>query len=195
MIYKDFQGMKLSALGFGAMRLPLIDGNDRQIDEEATFRMVDTAIENGINYFDTGWSYHGGNCESVMGKALARYPRESYYIAAKCPGYDSSNWPRAEEIFDTADKKEILSDLFRNPKEEGSELTAMLDYRYPYEEATKTPVKKTASQLNESGALSGKRTAILAIENTFEAGEQGKTIFESCGISASDIVSFVTDKK
>ncbi|MBQ7161509.1 MAG: 1-deoxy-D-xylulose-5-phosphate synthase [Clostridia bacterium] len=49
--------------------------------------------------------------------------------------------------------------------------------------------------LNESGALSGKRTAILAIENTFEAGEQGKTIFESCGISASDIVSFVTDKK
>ena len=45
MIYRDFQGMKLSALGFGAMRLPVIAGDDSRIDEAATFKMVDTAME------------------------------------------------------------------------------------------------------------------------------------------------------
>ncbi|WP_350453802.1 aldo/keto reductase [Slackia heliotrinireducens] len=100
MIYRDFQGMKLSELGFGAMRLPVIDGDDSRIDEAATLRMVDTAMENGINYFDTAWGYHGENSEPVMGKALARYPRDSYYVATKFPGYDSANWGKVEEIFE-----------------------------------------------------------------------------------------------
>ena len=100
MIYRDFQGMKLSELGFGAMRLPVINGDDSRIDEAATLRMVDTAMENGINYFDTAWGYHGANYEPVMGKALARYPRDSYYVATKFPGYDSANWGKVEEIFE-----------------------------------------------------------------------------------------------
>ncbi len=100
MIYRDFQGMKLSTLGFGSMRLPVLDGDDSRIDEPAALRMVDTAIENGINYFDTAWGYHGGNSERVMGKALARYPRDSFYVATKFPGYDPSNWGRVEEIFE-----------------------------------------------------------------------------------------------
>ena len=90
MIYKDFQGMKLSALGFGAMRLPVIDGDDGRIDEAAALRMVDTAMQNGINYYDTAWGYHGENSELVMGKALSRYPRDSFYVATKFPGYDPS---------------------------------------------------------------------------------------------------------
>ena len=53
MIYRDFKGMKLSALGFGAMRLPVIDGDDSRIDVEATERMIDTAMKAGINYYDT----------------------------------------------------------------------------------------------------------------------------------------------
>ena len=100
MIYRDFQDLKLSALGFGAMRLPVIDGDDARIDEAATQCMVDTAMENGINYYDTAWGYHGENSETVMGKALARYPRESYYVATKFPGYDPSNWGKVEEIFE-----------------------------------------------------------------------------------------------
>ena len=100
MIYRDFQGMKLSALGFGAMRLPVIDGDDGRIDEEAALRMVDTAMKNGINYYDTAWGYHGENSETVMGKALARYPRDSFYVATKFPGYDPSNWGKVEEIFE-----------------------------------------------------------------------------------------------
>ncbi len=99
MIYRDFQGMKLSALGFGAMRLPVIAGDDSRIDEAATFKMVDTAMEQGINYYDTAWGYHGENSELVMGKALARYPRDSFYVATKFPGYAASNWPKVKEIF------------------------------------------------------------------------------------------------
>ena len=100
MIYRDFQGLKLSALGFGAMRLPVLAGNDGQIDEASSLRMVDVAMKNGINYYDTAWGYHGGNSELVMGKALARYPRDSFYLATKFPGYDASNWGKVEEIFE-----------------------------------------------------------------------------------------------
>ena len=59
MIYRDFQGMKLSALGFGAMRLPVLEGDDSRIDEAASLRMVDTAMQHGVNYYDTAWGYHG----------------------------------------------------------------------------------------------------------------------------------------
>ena len=100
MIYRDFQGMKLSALGFGAMRLPVIDGNDGKIDEDAALRMVDTAMRNGINYYDTAWGYHAETSELVMGKALSRYPRESFNLATKFPGYDPGNWGKVEEIFE-----------------------------------------------------------------------------------------------
>ena len=100
MIYRDFQDIRLSALGFGAMRLPVLDGDDGRIDEEAALRMVDTAMKNGINYYDTAWGYHDENSELVLGKALARYPRESVYVATKFPGYDPSNWGKAEEIFE-----------------------------------------------------------------------------------------------
>lgn len=100
MIYKDFKGMKLSQLGMGSMRLPVIGGDDSKIDESAAMEMVDYAIRNGINYFDTAWGYHGGNSETVMGKALSRYPRESFYLASKFPGYDLSNMDKVEEIFE-----------------------------------------------------------------------------------------------
>ena len=105
MIYRDFHGKKLSALGFGAMRLPVIDGDDGRIDEAAALRMVDTAMQNGINYYDTAWGYHGENSELVMGRALSQYPRDSFYVATKFPGYDPSNWGKVEEIFEQQLKK------------------------------------------------------------------------------------------
>ncbi len=100
MIYRDFQNIKLSALGMGAMRLPVIGGDDANVDYAATEQMVAYAMEHGINYFDTAWGYHNGNSETVMGKALAKYPRESFYLATKFPGYDLSNMPRVREIFE-----------------------------------------------------------------------------------------------
>lgn len=100
MIYRDFQDLKLSALGMGAMRLPVVDEDDARIDEAAAFEMVDLAMKSGVNYYDTAWGYHNGNSELVMGKALARYPRESFYLATKFPGYDLSNMPKVQEIFE-----------------------------------------------------------------------------------------------
>lgn len=100
MVYKNFQDLKLSALGMGAMRLPVIDGDDARIDESAVQEMVDYAMEHGVNYYDTAWGYHNGNSELVMGKALSKYPRDSYYLATKFPGYDLSNMDKVEEIFE-----------------------------------------------------------------------------------------------
>jgi len=100
MIYKNFKGIKLSALGMGAMRLPVVNGDIEQIDEMKTAEMVAYAMEKGVNYYDTAWGYHNGNSETVMGKILGKYPRESYYLADKFPGYDLSNMDKVEQIFE-----------------------------------------------------------------------------------------------
>ncbi len=100
MIYKNFQDLSLSALGMGMMRLPVIDGRDEVVDEPAAAAMIAAAMEKGINYFDTAWGYHDGNSELTAGKYLSDYPRESYYLASKFPGYDLSNMPRVQEIFE-----------------------------------------------------------------------------------------------
>jgi len=63
MIYRNFQGESLSMLGFGAMRLPTVNGIEANIDEILAQKMVDEAIANGVNYFDTAWGYHDGNSE------------------------------------------------------------------------------------------------------------------------------------
>lgn len=105
MIYKKFQDLEISALGMGAMRLPVIDGNDAAIDVKTTEEMVSYAMEHGINYYDTAWGYHNGNSESVIGNALKRYPRDSFFLTTKFPGYDLSNMDKVETIFEEQLKK------------------------------------------------------------------------------------------
>ena len=99
MIYRDYRGMQISALGMGAMRLPVIGGDDAKIDVPVANEMVDYAYEHGINYYDTAWGYHGENSEVVMGEALRRHPRDTYMIATKFPGYFTSNFGKVEQIF------------------------------------------------------------------------------------------------
>lgn len=100
MIYKNFQGKQLSALGMGCMRLPKSGPKDSDIDIELTKAMFDTAIQSGINYFDTAWGYHNGASETIVGKILQNYPRDSFYLASKFPGYDPSCWGKVESIFE-----------------------------------------------------------------------------------------------
>lgn len=100
MIYNDFHGEKISALGLGCMRLPLIDGDDSRVDRAKTAEMVDYAMKHGINYYDTAWGYHAGNSELAVGEALKNYPRESFYLADKFPGYDLANMDKVKEIFE-----------------------------------------------------------------------------------------------
>ncbi len=100
MLFNKFQDEKISALGMGCMRFPTIDGADNQIDKVATREMIAYAIENGVNYFDTAWGYHGGQSEPVMGELLSEYPRERFYLASKFPGYDLNNIGKVREIFE-----------------------------------------------------------------------------------------------
>ncbi len=96
MLYRRFKDKDISLLSMGTMRLPVADG---KINEEETALMIDAAIKGGVNYFDTAWGYHGGESERVVGKILNKYPRDSYYIATKFPGYDLNNMGKVEEIF------------------------------------------------------------------------------------------------
>ena len=105
MIYNNFQDLKLSALGMGTMRLPVLDGNDNDIDVDAAKEMIAYCMKSGINYYDTAFGYHGGNSEVVVGQLLKDYDRSSFYLASKFPGYDLSNMPKVKEIFEEQLKK------------------------------------------------------------------------------------------
>ena len=86
MIYNDFNGLKLSRLGFGCMRFAQ-DPATGEIDQEKVNAMFDMAFSNGVNYYDTAYPYLDGKSENAMAEALKKYPRESYYIADKFPGH------------------------------------------------------------------------------------------------------------
>ncbi len=103
MLYNSFQGISLSALGFGAMRLPLLPDGSGSIDQAELDRMVDAAMEAGVNYYDTAYPYHGGMSEVYLGRSLARYPRESWHLADKFPGHQNVKGVKPlqpEEVFE-----------------------------------------------------------------------------------------------
>lgn len=94
MLYKEFQGIRLSRLGMGNMRLPVKNG---KIDRVKAREIIDYAMKQGINYYDTAYVYHQGESESFLGEALKNYPRDSYYLATKF--YVDAN-PSIEEVFE-----------------------------------------------------------------------------------------------
>lgn len=84
MQYKTFKDeIQLSRLGMGVMRLPISEGNEAKIDYEKAEKLISHCMEQGINYYDTAYIYHGGKSEEFLGKALAKYPRDSFYVADK----------------------------------------------------------------------------------------------------------------
>ena len=91
----------MTDLGFGMMRLPLLDENDfTSVDYEQVNRMVDLYLESGFNHFDTAYIYHDGIGESVFKKCVAeRYPRESFKIATKLPLFVITEESQLEPIF------------------------------------------------------------------------------------------------
>ena len=103
---EDLQGNKVSLLGYGAMRLPTKDGkhantwaegvSSAAIDQEAVNEHIDYALEHGVNYFDTSPAYCRGESERVLGAALARHPRESYFIATKLSNFAPQQYPLEE---------------------------------------------------------------------------------------------------
>ena len=97
MIYRQFKDLDLSLLGFGTMRLPK---KGDEVDVEQVDEMVKYALNHGINYFDTAYPYHEGKSEIVIGKALSKYPRESFYLADKFPGHQHIENLNPQELFE-----------------------------------------------------------------------------------------------
>lgn len=91
--------IETSLLGYGCMRFKTING---KVDEEKAFSLIDKAYKNGVNYFDTAIPYSDGQNESVVGKALKRYPRDSFYLATKFSMFCYKN---KEEALQTINKQ------------------------------------------------------------------------------------------
>ena len=89
MKYRKFGKLdwEVSALGFGAMRLPVLDGDMTKINEPEATRMIRHAIDQGMNYVDTAYPYHGQQSEIFLGKVLQDGYREKVRLATKMPSY------------------------------------------------------------------------------------------------------------
>ena len=79
---------EISLLGFGLMRLPILDGKMSNIDYPKAQDMIDRAYKAGVNYYDTAYLYHEGKSEVFAGETLSKYPRDSYYLASKMPSWE-----------------------------------------------------------------------------------------------------------
>lgn len=95
----DKLGIETSLLGFGCMRFKTIDG---EIDEEKGLKLIDKAYKSGINYFDTALPYTERKNETFVGKALKRYPRESFFLATK---FSMHCFKTREEALQTIDNQ------------------------------------------------------------------------------------------
>lgn len=98
MQYTEFKGKKISRLGFGTMRLPM--DAEGKIVQETVNQMMDYALSHGVNYIDTAYKYHGGDSEIYTGRALARHPRESFYLADKMPTWLCQKSEDVKAIFE-----------------------------------------------------------------------------------------------
>jgi predicted aldo/keto reductase-like oxidoreductase len=91
--------VEVSALGFGAMRLPTVnDGKD--VDEPKTVEMIRRAIDEGVNYVDSAWPYHGGQSETAVGAALTDGYRQRVYVATKLPVWDVKQLDDCDRFLD-----------------------------------------------------------------------------------------------
>lgn len=93
-------GATVSLLGFGLMRLPLMDDGSKRINYALAERLIERAIAGGVNYFDTAWPYHEGESENFAGAVLSALPRGSYYLADKLPTWDMKDPGDLERVFE-----------------------------------------------------------------------------------------------
>ena len=100
---ENLHGEKVSLLGYGCMRFPTIEGGsgreqDQPLDQGTVNRLIDYAIEHGVNLFDTAPPYCKGQSEHAVGIALSRHKREEYYVSTKLSNFAPTTWSRQESM-------------------------------------------------------------------------------------------------
>ena len=99
MEYRNWEklSLKTSLLGYGCMRFPTTP--EGRIDEARAEALLNAARDAGVNYFDTAYPYHGGESEPFVGRVIAKWPRESFYLATKLPLWLCKSLETAQRIF------------------------------------------------------------------------------------------------
>lgn len=135
---RNANGWERPLLGFGCMRLPVIDKDYTRIDTELAEKMIDYAYRRGVNYFDTAYVYHRGLSETFLGNTLKKYPRDSFYLADKMPGWLIKNLEDAKRIFEEQLQKcqvDYFDNYFLHALSNGGELGNLsTDFSTVYEE-------------------------------------------------------------
>ena len=112
---KDGIGRDISTslLGYGCMRFPTLP--DGRIDEVRAEKLLNTARAAGVNYFDTAFPYHGGESEPFVGRVIAKWPRESFYLATKLPLWSCKTLDEAKDAIGpkTARWGRVIFPIFR----------------------------------------------------------------------------------
>lgn len=114
MYYNNLAGEKVSALGLGAMRFPMVNG---KVLEDKTQEIINYAYLGDVNYFDTGYKYLNGESEVILGKCLNAYPRNTWYLATKMPGHMMVKYDKNRLRFRgymRNDKPESVKEIFEN---------------------------------------------------------------------------------
>ena len=92
------ESIRTSLLGYGCMRFPTTP--EGAIDEPRAEALLNAARDAGVNYFDTAYPYHGGQSEPFVGRVIAKWPRESFYLATKMPLWQCGSLEEAQHIFE-----------------------------------------------------------------------------------------------
>ncbi|KQC05930.1 MAG: aldo/keto reductase [Candidatus Cloacimonas sp. SDB] len=104
-------GLQVSVLGFGAMRLPVLDNDTKKIDEKLAEKMILYAIDKGVNYIDTAYPYHGGESERFLGRLLKGGLREKVLLATKLPCWSINDSTDFDKYF-TEQLEKLQTDYF-----------------------------------------------------------------------------------
>lgn len=109
MQYTEFGklGFNVSRFGMGCMRLPVIEKSNGgyEVNEPLAIKMIHYAVDNGVNYLDTAYPYHGGTGEVIVGKALKEGYRDKVKLTTKLPGWRAKTYHDFEKILDEQLKK------------------------------------------------------------------------------------------
>ena len=105
MEYRNWKNapVRTSLLGYGCMRFPTTP--EGRIDEPRAEALLNAARDAGVNYFDTAYPYHGGESEPFVGRVIAKWPRESFYLATKLPLWQCKSLDEAKRIFADQQKR------------------------------------------------------------------------------------------